>query len=136
MEKIIVTKSQTIDVVVDSITKQSFQLTQSNNDGKLIEEGMVYGVIVHKVAQLTISPKNNATVNETVRQKAYLELADGNRNVDVLSLPVYLLDPSLNSGTPFLFKPRKVNLSASKINVPSVTGLVLNEAFVITFLYQ
>lgn len=136
MQTIHIEKSQTIEIVVENITSQSFPLTQSNNDGKLIEDGEVYGIIVNKLANLTQSPKGKATVNETVRSKAYIDLADKDRNVGVLSLPVYLLDAALNSGLQFMFKPRKVNLSSSKINLPTIAGLVAGEAFVITFLYR
>lgn len=118
---------ENIELVVSDINKTRFNFFDIENlRGKRIKQ-----IDIPQVGKLSVTPTGKAVVNDTVYKKAYLVLSvDGNEKIN--RLPLLALNPYEVGGNRIELADLNVNWPKSYIEVGSLDGLVLNEAFLLT----
>jgi hypothetical protein len=113
-------------------TAQTFTFPQNLD---YLERGIIYGMIAYNLADKALLPSGVANVNNTVFDKAYLQLYKDS-DFPFLNIPLSDLRRANNNGQVFLIEPRKIDFSMSKILLPNTASVVTTESFFMGFIYK
>lgn len=105
-------------------------------DRENLRDVKINAIQVHPVGKVSITPDGNAVVNNTVFLKSFLTLSvDGEESIDTIPLTVF--NPADNDGRLFVFSvPKVISWEKSHFNIATDTGMVANEAFIMTVFYE
>lgn len=131
----IIEKSYLFEVLVAQAPGNGIKFNFPNNLGEL-NQATIVGVEIYSADQLVKSPLTYATTVAAAGQKsAVLVLVEGTTE-RIRQIPLVDLIPTLNGGLQREFKPFKINISKSYIQLVAATSVNLNEAFVVNLIYR
>lgn len=128
---LLIEKMETVLVRVNG-TGTSFNFSQNQEN---IERGEVEGIICYSVNEIPLCPDGSPTVNNTVFNKAYLDLTvDSDTKIN--RIPLKFFNVKENNGEVRFVKDFKINFPKCKIVLADNTGVVPGESFIFGFIYK
>jgi hypothetical protein len=115
---------ENIELLVDNINKTKFSFSEN----AILRGQKVKYIDIPQVSEVSVTPTGRAVVNATVYAKAFLVLSVGNKE-QINRIPLRSLDPFQSNGVRIALDDLNVDWTKSYIEIGSIAGLVLNEAF-------
>lgn len=130
----IIPKSYAFEVLIGSTPQAGLKLNFPNNLGQLNGKKII-GIEVYSADQLTNGVLTYATNTSAAGcRQAVLTLVEGTTE-KVKEIPLYDLIPQVNGGLQRELEPFICNISKSYIKLVATSAIVLNNVFVVNFIY-
>jgi hypothetical protein len=121
---------ENVELTVDNVNKTKFSFPEN----AFLRGQKIKGIDIPQVSEITVTPTGKALVNATVYNKSFLVLSVGG-NEKINRIPLKSLDPFVSYGGRLPLNDLEIDWTKSYIEVGSVAGLVLNEAFFMNILF-